>query len=129
MGIDRKVTVPADTVPTWPRLTEFCAARHYPLKLLMIDGELCFPDEQPSDAWSELRVGTLQGMVTLRREQDGIRLVTWGNAEGPLLLAWNGLTWALAETFGGMIHDAERTMSASEFARKAEMPAEMKRVL
>ena len=46
----------------------------------MIDGELAFPDETPADAWRELRVGTPQGMVTVRRDRDQVVLVTWGNA-------------------------------------------------
>ena len=104
MGMDRKVTF-TTTVPVWPRLAEFCAARQFPLKLMMIDGALSFPDEQPPDAWQDLRVGTPLGMVTLRRESDGVRVVTWGNAEGSLLQAWNTLISALAEAFGGVVDD------------------------
>src|ERR1700675_1970776 len=120
MGMDRKVTFPAETVPAWGRVAEFCAARQFPVKMMMIDGALSFPDEQPPDNWHELRVGTALGMVTLRRDTDGVRLVTWGNAEGPLRQAWDALTWALAEVFGGLIQDGEATLSAAEFARKVE---------
>ena len=49
----------------------------------------------------EVRVGTPQGMVTLRREDDGITLVTWGNADGELRQAWNAVAWALARLTGG----------------------------
>jgi hypothetical protein len=125
MGMDRKVTFPAETVPAWGRVAEFFAARQFPVKMMMIDGALSFPDEQPPDNWRELRVGTPLGMVTLRREADGVRLVTWGNAEGPLRQAWDVLTWALAEVFGGLIQDGEGTLSAPEFARKVELPEGM----
>jgi hypothetical protein len=122
MGMDRKVTIPSDAPPTWGRLADFLAERQFSVKTMMIDGELSLPDEQPPDAWRELRVGTPLGMVTLRREADGVRLVTWGNAEGPLRQAWNALTWALAEVFGGVIHDDTGPMSAAEFARRTDLP-------
>ena len=123
MGMDRKVVLPLDTLPSWARLAEFFTALQFPVKMMMIDGELSFPDDQPPDTWRELRVGTPLGMVTLRREDDGVRVVTWGNAEGPLRQAWDAMTWALAEVFGGAIEDHEGTLSAQEFARKAELPA------
>jgi hypothetical protein len=122
MGMDRKVTLPQATVPVWAHLADFLAARQFPLKMMMIDGALSFPDEQPPDGWRELRVGTSLGMVTLCRDGDGVRVVTWGNAEGPLRQAWNAVTWGLAAVFGGAIHDQQESLSAEEFARKAELP-------
>jgi hypothetical protein len=122
MGMDHKVTLPPATVPAWGLLAEFCAARKFPLKMMMIDGALSFPDEQPPNGWGELRVGTPLGMVTLRREDDGVRLVTWGNAEGPLRQAWNALTWALAESFAGTIQDADKTLTPADFASQTELP-------
>jgi hypothetical protein len=122
MGMDRKVTFAAGTALAWPRLDEFCAARGLPLTLMMIDGALSFPDEQPPDAWRELRVGTTLGMVTLRREADGVRAITWGNAEGPLRQAWNALTWALAVVFRGVIEDAGKSLTPRDFAHEAELP-------
>ena len=125
MGMDQKVTFPADSAPTWPRLRELLATRSLPSQLRMIDGELAFPDEEPPEAWRELRVGTALGMVTLRREEDGIRLVTWGNADERLRQVWNALTWAIAKLSGGTIESASGRMGADEFARTAELPAEM----
>jgi hypothetical protein len=122
MGMDRKVTIPPDASPTWGRLADFLAERQFPVKTMMIDGELSLPDERPPDGWRELRVGTPLGMVTLRRVVDGVRLVTWGNAEGPLRQAWNALTWALAEVFGGVILDEAGPLSAVEFARQTDLP-------
>src|ERR1700738_582389 len=122
MGMERKVAIPQDTVLAWARVAEFMAARQFPLKMMMIDGALSFPDEQPPDTWRELRIGTPLGMVTLRREDDGIRVVTWGNAEGPLRQAWNAVSWALAEVYVGNIDDVGGNLSPSEFARKTELP-------
>jgi hypothetical protein len=63
----------------------------------MIDGELAFPDETPPDTWRELRVGTPSGMITLRREIDGVTLVIWGNADENLRRDWNTLADVLRE--------------------------------
>ena len=60
----------------------------------MVDGELRLPEEEVPTVWQELRVGTPQGMVTVRREPDRVRLVTWGNADAAMLQAWNALAWA-----------------------------------
>ncbi len=46
----------------------------------MIDGQLAFPDEEPAADWRELRVGTPQGMVTVRRGKERMVFVTWGNS-------------------------------------------------
>src|SRR6516164_2151443 len=122
MGMERAVNY-RTTPPAWTAARDLLAAHGYPLQMRMIDGQLAFPDEQPPDAWRELRVGTPQGMVTLRREGDGIRVVTWGNAEGPLRQAWNALTWGLAAACTGTIHDQQESMSAEEFTRSADLPA------
>ena len=91
MGMEQKVVFPAQQLPTWPQLAGLLAERNFPLEMRMIDGVLAFPDEAPPDNWRELRVGTLHGMVTLRREPDGITLVTWGNADEKMRQAWNAL--------------------------------------
>jgi hypothetical protein len=118
MGMDQKVTFPPDRAPTWQRLRDLLAARGLPLQLRMIDGELAFPDEEPAATWQELRVGTAQGMVTLRREPDGVRLVTWGNADDAMRRVWNAVTWAIAVLSEGTIEG----LTADEFARAAELP-------
>ena len=106
MGMDRKVTLPPNTVPAWDRLAAYFAARQFAVRMTMIDGELSFPDETPPETWRELRLGTPNGMVTLRREDDGVRVVIWGNATGPMLEDWNAVTMAVAEAFGGLIQEA-----------------------
>jgi hypothetical protein len=123
MGMDQRVVFAADRLPAWSSLAEFLAARGYPVQLRMIDGALAFPDEQPPENWRELRVGTAQGMVTLRREPDGVTLVTWGNADANLRQAWHALTWAVAQVSGGSVRSAGTDQSAEEFARTVDLPA------
>jgi hypothetical protein len=121
MGMDQKVTFSPDRVPFWPQLRALLSARFFGPQLRMIDGELAFPDEEPVLAWQELRLGTPSGMVTLRREPDGIRLVTWGNADDALRRDWNALTWVVAVLSNGTVEGASGRMSADEFARFAEL--------
>lgn len=118
MGMDQKVAFAPEKMPAWPQLTQFLAAKQFAIDLRMIDGELSFPDETPPDTWRELRVGTPGGMITLRRDPDGVTLVVWGNADAKMRQAWNALAWAIAHLSGGTING----MSASEFATSADLP-------
>jgi hypothetical protein len=122
MGMDQKVIFPAEKTPTWPALAELLAGKNLPLQMRMIDGELAFPDEAPPENWRELRVGAKSGMITLRRDADGITLVTWGNADANTRQAWNALAWALAHLTGGTIGN----QSADEFRKTAELPGELR---
>jgi hypothetical protein len=89
----------------------------------MIDGALAFPDEMPPEAWQELRLGTPQGMVTVRRAPDHVAVVTWGNADAPLREAWNAIAWAFAEVGGGQVLAAAGPVAAADFRRTVDLPA------
>jgi hypothetical protein len=54
----------------------------------MIDGQLAFRDEEPPIDWKELRVAIAQAMVTIRRQDRAVELVTWGNADDAMRQAW-----------------------------------------
>ncbi|MBI2807384.1 MAG: hypothetical protein HYX68_20575 [Planctomycetes bacterium] len=123
MGMDQKVIFPSEKTPPWQKLIDLLAARGLLVQMRMIDAELAFPDETPPETWRELRVASSSGMVTLRREPDGITLVIWGNADLPTRQTWNALAWALAHLTGGRIRTATAETSGDEFARAAEMPA------
>ncbi len=123
MGMDQKVVFPAENLPAWTQFADTLAQHKYPVQLRMIDGELALPEETPPHDWKELRVGAVAGMITLRREADGVSLVVWGNADDKLRQAWNALTWTLGHLTGGVIHVAATSLAADEFAKKAELPA------
>jgi len=120
MGMDK--TVRPCTGLTWPALRDFLGQRQYPLQLRMIDGELAFPDEMPPESWHELRVSTPQGMLTLRRTEDAVTVVTWGNADTGLRQAWHALTWACAEVSGGQVETEQGPLSAAAFRQQVELP-------
>jgi hypothetical protein len=123
MGQERVVTFAGGAVPPWPPVGELLTSSGFAVQMRMIDGELAFPDEQPPEAWSELRVGTAQGMVTVRRETDRVRLVTWGNADAAMLQAWNALAWAFAEAGGGRVDG----QAPDDFRSQADLPPALRR--
>jgi hypothetical protein len=125
MGMDQAVTF-ADPIPSWNAVQELLAACGYPVQMRMIDGQLAFPDEAPPETWRELRVGTAQGMVTVRRDGQRLVFVTWGNADADMRQAWNALTWAFAEAGGGQIQAGEGVVGASKFLQQAELPAALR---
>ena len=125
MGLDQRVGFPG-AVPAWVAVSGLLTRRQFPVQVRMIDGELALPDETPPDSWRELRVGTPQGMVTVRREKHDVVLVTWGNADAALLQAWNALTWAFAEAGGGQVAAAGGPVSAADFRAGADLPASIK---
>ena len=122
MGMEQAVTFATGSLPSWDTIAALLAARGFPAQVRMIDGELAFPDEQPPEGWRELRLGTPQGMVTLRRGPDHITFVTWGNADRPLLQAWNALAWAYAHAGPGQVQTAGGPVTADEYRRTADLP-------
>jgi hypothetical protein len=117
MGMDQKVTFDSAAPFTWPVLRDRLTGCGMELQMRMIDGELAFPDEEPPDGWRELRLGTPAGMVTLRREPDGVRLVIWGNADPLLRQVWNSVTLAVAAVSKGRVETEKGRMTAEEFAQ------------
>jgi hypothetical protein len=123
MGMEQTVVFEPATVPAWSAVRDLLAARGFPVQMRMIDGQLAFPDEMPPETWQELRVGTADGMVTLRRDGDQIRTVTWGNADAAMVRAWNAVTWAIAEAGQGKVVSASGLLTAAEYRKTADFPA------
>lgn len=99
MGLD--MTIPwSGPGPAWKNLAADSQRRGVPLQLRMIDNLPAFPDEIPDDHWTELRVSVAAGMITLRRVETGIQLVTWSNADAALLVARDALADAIAAAAG-----------------------------
>ncbi len=126
MGMEQTVIFAEGSIPAWPMVRELLNRRGFPVHMRMIDGELAFPEEMPPDLWRELRLGTPQGMVTVRRQQDRVVLVTWGNADAALRQAWNALVWAFAQAGGGRIESPQGPVTAGEFLRLAELPESLR---
>ena len=120
------MTIAGGAVPAWERVGELLTRAGFPVQMRMIDGQLAFPDEQPTPSWAELRVGTPQGMVTVRREPDRVRLVTRGNADAAMLQAWDALAWAFAAAGNGLIEAPEGPQSPTDFRRQADLPSALR---
>jgi hypothetical protein len=61
----------------------------------MVDGVLQAPGRAPPDDWSDARLRTPAGTVTLRRVPDGIAVVVFGNADEALRAAQQTIAAAL----------------------------------
>jgi hypothetical protein len=97
MGVERIVHFAKSGAPRWCDVADVLARRGIVVQVRMIDGELALPDDLVPDNWTELRVGTAPGMVTLKRQGDRISLVTWSNADQALLDARDQLAAALKD--------------------------------
>jgi hypothetical protein len=126
MGMDQTVRFPRQAIPPWPDVSAMLTQRGFPVEMRMIDGELAFPDETPAETWRELRIGTPQGMVTLRRQADAITFVTWGNADQALQQAWNALVWAFAHVGEGVVQAATGPVDAAQYHGLADLPAPLR---
>jgi hypothetical protein len=122
MGMDQTVSFVGRPAPTWAVVAALLRQRGFPVQMRMIDGQLAFPDEVPPEGWQELRVGTPQGMVTVRRQAGALAFVTWGNADAAMRQAWNALAWAFAQAGGGQVQTAAGAVDAATFALQAELP-------
>jgi hypothetical protein len=64
-------------------------------QLVMVDGALVMPSAPPPERWTEVRLRTPEGMVTLRRQGAELAEIVFGNAT-PALLAMRDRIAALA---------------------------------
>jgi hypothetical protein len=119
MGMQRSVRFDSGGVPAWDAIREQLARVGVSAAVKMIDGLPAFPDEVPEPGWRELRVGTPNGMVTLRAGPDSLTCVAWGNADDALRSDWDALCWACAAAGAGRVETPEGHAPAGEFARLA----------
>ncbi len=103
MGMEHVVRFPSGTTPALSDVIQVLAERHFPLQVRMVDGELTMPDELLPDRWTEVRLSSSTGMVTLVRRGQDLAVVTWGNADGATQRAWNAVAWAVAKAGEGEV--------------------------
>ena len=84
MGLE--IVVPRRSCPLRPVL-EALAAAGLPSAIAMVNGALVPPSAPPPAEWAEVRLRTPAGMITLRRQPDGIAVVVFGNADAALQAA------------------------------------------
>jgi hypothetical protein len=117
MGLERRITFTGRAVPTWSAIQVHLSHVCISSSLRMIDGLPAFPEELPGDSWRELRLATSEGMMTLRRNEDQLACVIWGNAAPALEADWHKLIWACAAAGNGQIEIPEGVVSSEEYAR------------
>lgn len=117
MGLQIEVKFP-DALPGFPPVREKLAELGFEFILRMVDGELVFPTDPVPAHWVDLRLSTPAGPLTLRRAEQTLVLVTWGNADDRLLRWMYALAWALADAGSGQIVVDGATHSAAAFQAK-----------
>src|SRR5262245_5207475 len=103
MGMELTVTLGSGLMPHWPAVRGVLEEAGTAVQMRMIDGQLALPEEEPPEAWRELRLGTPAGMVTVRREAGRVVIVVWGNADAALRQAADAVARAFAEAGGGTV--------------------------
>jgi hypothetical protein len=116
MGMQRTVRFDPGLVPAWDAVRGQLARLGVSAAVKMIDNLPAFPDESPDPGWQELRVGTPNGMVTLRAAPGALTSVVWGNAGDALRSDWDALCWACAAAGAGRVETADGPQSADSFA-------------
>ena len=117
MGMDRTIRFPGGATPSWEAIRAHLGSVGAQVSVRMIDGMPAFPEEIPEPTWRELRIGTAAGMVTIRRTEDALTCVIWGNADEALAADWNQVIWACASAGAGLIASPSGPVSAAEFGR------------
>ncbi len=120
MGMELTATFGGNT-PSWQAILTQWQRAGIPVIVRMIDGQLAFPDEIPGDDWKEIRVSTPVGMLTLRRTDQRIASVIWGNADDELVRHWRISAWACASAGAGRIATSTGEESAEEFSRSQRL--------
>jgi hypothetical protein len=121
MGMQIEVQFSNSSTPRWLEVRDLLANHGVGVQMRMINGSLAFPDELPPDEWSELRIGTTGGMITLRRTPTSVTAVTWGNADESLLASWHAVTWAFAKLGNGTVLTDSGPLSADQFYQVAQL--------
>jgi hypothetical protein len=119
MGTQRTVRFVAGGAPTWDAVRGRLGRLGVPVTVKMIDGLPAFPDEVPEPGWHDLRVGTPNGMISLRSGPDSLTCVIWGNAADALRVDWDAVCWACAAAGAGRVESADGVLTADEFASHA----------
>jgi hypothetical protein len=117
MGLDRTIRFQTPETPVWESIRVQLMRVGESGQLRMIDGLPAFPDEDPPENWKELRVGTVAGMVTIRRGSGVLVCVVWGNADATMNTAWAKVIWACAAAGNGNVETAAGIATPDQFAQ------------
>ncbi len=93
MGMEIVVSRP--DAPVIATLLERLAAAGLASMVVMVDGQLQDPSRPVAERWSDLRLRTPAGTVTLKRRPDGIAVIVFGNADPTLVAAQQSIAAAL----------------------------------
>jgi hypothetical protein len=92
MGLETNVTIGTDLATALTALGRGGVA----CQVLMVDGQLVPPAAPPPASWTEVRLRTPAGMVTVRRRGDQATVLVFGNAAPEVLAVRDRVAEALA---------------------------------
>jgi hypothetical protein len=95
MGLD--VVVPRTGPCAIADLIVRLGQRGLAAQVIMVDGNLHPPKVPVKDGWRDVRLKLAAGMLSLKRQPNGIAVVVFGNADTPLLEAQRQVAAAIGE--------------------------------
>lgn len=126
MGMEYVVRFPGEEPADLRRVIALLAQHNFPVQVRMVDGELTLPTEVPPERWTEVRLGTPAGMVTLARRGNDLAVVTWGNADEAMQRAWNAVAWVVAKAGTGEIILPGGPKGPDDFRKSVALPDVLK---
>ncbi len=79
MGLEERI--PCTEPPPLERVLSQLAADGYASVIAMVDGALVMPKAPPPERWRDVRLRTPDGTVSLVRQDAGVSVVVFGNAD------------------------------------------------
>ena len=116
MGMSIQVEFGPSTGLSWNKLVGQLGKQGIAIEMRMIDGEIAFPTDEPTEDWKELRVSHSGAMLTIRRQPSGIELVSWNTDDTAIATLRENLALAAACVSEGTVHCDGKTYSADKYA-------------
>ena len=93
--VSREATATGTDCPLAP-LLESLAARGLTATVMMLDNQLCMPGAALPSTWSDVRLRTAAGTVSIKRRPGGVAVLVFGNADEALVAAQRTIAEAIA---------------------------------
>lgn len=90
-------------------------AKDLGMALRLVENMPAFPDEEIPEEFSEIRLGSEGGMISVRSQPGALVLVVWGNADDPLCQALVKLAGCLATRGAGKVIAAGKDWALADW--------------
>lgn len=90
-------------------------AKDLGMALRLVENMPAFPDEEIPEEFSEIRLGSDGGMISVRNQPGALVLVVWGNAEESLCQALVKMAGGLAARGAGIVRAAGKEWALADW--------------